>query len=141
MQNLHVDNLLRDYAYSKYLERVHTFYFEENNKDATKINLVYYVDGEQKKKSYRKEYINGVTCTQFQKEALNLLNYANPKANISIECVTNNTVIDGKITDGWVLVFKNKKSSKKSAKKSAKKSKKSAKKSKKSLKKSMKRKQ
>ena len=43
--NLNVDNLLRDYAYFKYLAGIHKFYFEENT-DATKINLVYYVDGE-----------------------------------------------------------------------------------------------
>lgn len=55
---LNVDNLLRDYAYFKYLAGIHKFYFEENT-DATKINLIYYVDGEKQTKSYRKDYING----------------------------------------------------------------------------------
>lgn len=43
---LNADNLLRDYAYFKYMAGIHKFYFEENKDDATKINLVYYVDDE-----------------------------------------------------------------------------------------------
>jgi hypothetical protein len=132
---LNADNLLRDYAYFKYIARIHDFYFEKNKNHATKINLVYYVDGEKHTKSYRKEYINSVTCNQFQKDALDRLKLVNANANISIGCVT---------TDDWVLVFKNKKTAKRSAKKSkrsVKKSvKKSSKKNKKSSKKSMKRK-
>ena len=133
---LNADNLLRDYGQLKYLTEKRTFYFEKHS-NPDKINLVYYVDGEkQQPKSYRKKYINGLTCSEFQRDALNLLNSVNPNANISIECVTKNTVIGDKIMDGFVLVFKNKKS----AKKNAKKNKKSSKKNKKSAKKSMKRK-
>ena len=121
-KKLNVDDLLRDYTKLSYMTIPdRKFYFVENNENNLIINLVYRNnEGDRITKKYRKDYINSLTCSQFQKDALDLL-----RSNINILC------------DNWVSVFKNKKNikNKKITKKSAKKS------AKRSAKKNMKRKQ